>query len=171
MPEPAVQADRASGVIAGVDADYVLADLRVLRVGTVVATDSSHQLALYRVQKPVRLATVITGWYPDNWTAEHVTWTRAACTGGTLTLTLDTDSALYAGVVQHIAITGTTPTRIVALPPTATKQPVLRLTPRNGRCVVRLHVYPSRVPALSPNGNPNDTRRLGVRISAFTYRP
>lgn len=171
MPEIAVAPDRASGVIAGLDSDYVLTDQRVQLLGQVVARDQAHQLVLYRIRRPARIATSITGWYPDNWTADRVSWRRIDCSGGTLKLAVSTDAQLYAGVVQRIEIAGSTPARTVQLAPTATKTIVLPLTPHAGTCTVRLRIFPSRVPALSPNGNPNDTRRLGVLISSFAYRP
>jgi hypothetical protein len=171
MPERAVVADPASGVIHGVDADYVLTDDRLQLLGQVVARDTAHQLLLYRIRKPARVSTEITGWFPDNWTSSRATWTRIGCTGGSLRLTVFTDAVLFSDVVQRIVITGTTPAHTVALPPKATKQLVLPLTPQHGRCVVRLHIVPSRVPALFPAEHSTDTRRLGIHVSAFTYRP
>jgi hypothetical protein len=171
MPEPAVQADPTTGLINGIAGDYVLTDHRVQLMGQVVASDTTHQLLLYRVAKPVRLTTEITGWFPDNWTASRASWTRIGCTGGSLQLTVFTDPVLYSDVVQRINITGTTPAHTVVLPPKATKALVLPLTPRDGKCVVRLHIVPAREPALFPSDHSTDTRRLGIHVAAFTYRP
>ncbi|MES1246043.1 MAG: glycosyltransferase family 4 protein [Actinomycetota bacterium] len=171
MPEIAVAADPATGLIRGLADDYVVTDKRVQLLGQVVASDPTHQLLLYRIRKPARLSTEITGWFPDNWTTNRASWTRIGCTGGSLRLTVFTDPVLYSDVVQRISITGTTPAHTVVLPPKATKQLVLPLTPDHGTCVVRLHIVPARVPALFPNDHSSDTRRLGIHVAAFTYRP
>jgi hypothetical protein len=155
------------------DADYVLTDTRSPVVGSVVASDTAHQLVLMHARQPVRLAQRITGWYPDFWTGPVVTWERGDCRGGRLRFDLRSDAALYKGVVQHVAVSGTTPARTVALPSTVQNGvPVtVPLHPAGGTCRVVLRVTPARIPANFPQLHLSDTRQLGAHIDYFHYLP
>jgi glycosyltransferase involved in cell wall biosynthesis len=153
-----------------VDAQYVLTDTRTPVVGQRVAADAAHRLALYRVGGPVRLALRITGWYDDFWTGPELTWTREQCAGGRLRFDVRSDPALFKGTVQQIAISGTTPPRVVVIHPAgAPRVLTLPLQPRGGRCSVDLEVTPARVPANFPQLHIQDTRLLGVRVDYLTY--
>jgi hypothetical protein len=79
-----------------------------------------------------------------------------------LKLQVSSDSKLFAGVVQRIAVSGTTPRRIVLLPTTQTRTLALPLEPRRGVCVVVFDVSPSRKPVTDP-------RTLGVHVAYFNY--
>jgi hypothetical protein len=166
MPQTTVHVDTQTGALApSVEADYVLTDATVQLLGKIVAADPKHNLVLYAVQKPARVTTRILGWYPppDNWTGPRATWTRAQCSGGTLTVTIYNDPNLFRGVTQHVRISGTTPPRTVVAPgPDKPLQLVLPLTPSHGTCTVRFDVSPSRKPA-------NDPRVLGVHAVGFVY--
>jgi hypothetical protein len=119
---------------------------------------------LYRVTGPVRTATQVTGWYADTWTAPHVVWRRHACQRGVLRFNLRSDSGLFPGVTQRIAVSGTTVGRVILLPTTKSRTVSLPLEPQAGACKVVLDVTPSRKPAADP-------RRLGVHIDYFNYVP
>jgi hypothetical protein len=67
-------------------------------------------------------------------------------------------------VTQQIAVSGTTPARVIMLPTTKTRTVSVRLVPKDGACKVVLDVTPSRKPATDP-------RRLGVHIDYFNYVP
>jgi hypothetical protein len=168
MSQTTVRIDAATGALQPApDAQYVLADSSVQLLGRRVAADPKHDLVLYAVRQPVRVTTRITGWYPppDNWTGPHTTWTRAQCSGGTLEVSIYGDPNLFKGVTQHVRISGTTPTRTIAVPgPNAPATLRLPLTPRAGTCVVRLDPSPVR----KPKGDP---RTLGVHAVGFTYVP
>jgi glycosyltransferase involved in cell wall biosynthesis len=155
------------------DADYVLTDTRAPVVGTRVATDEDHQLALYRVRGPVRLAFRITGWYDDGWTGSEVTWSRGQCAAGAgLRFDVHGDAGLFKGVVQHVAVSGTTQAQTFAVHPgDEPRVHTLDLQPSNGHCTVHFRISPVRVPADYPQLHNQDNRLLGVRIDYFTYRP
>jgi hypothetical protein len=178
MPQQQVTVQSRSGDLVDesgkpLDADYVLTDVRAQILGTRVAADPDHSLVLYRVTKPARIRTQITGWYglPDLWTTDRVTWTRLECGGGTLRIPVYTDPGLFAGHPQEITVSGTTPTRVYTLKPSAKRVLVVPLTARAGRCVVKLHIFPSRIPANIPSLHSSDTRLLGIHAAAFEYRP
>jgi glycosyltransferase involved in cell wall biosynthesis len=155
------------------DADYVLTDTRAPVVGTRVATDEDHQLALYRVRGPVRLAFRITGWYDDGWTGSEVTWSRGQCAAGAgLRFDVHGDAGLFKGVVQHVAVSGTTQAQTFAVHPgDEPRVHTLDLQPSSGHCTVHFRISPVRVPADYPQLHNQDNRLLGVRIDYFTYRP
>ena len=176
MPQTAVKADAETSVLRApsgetIDADYVLTDSRAPVQGTRVAADPAHLLTLYRVRKPARLALRISGWYDDTWTSDHVTWRRSVCEAGRLQFNLRSDPGLFKGVVQRIAISGTTPARTIRLRPTDQQVVTLPLRPRGGVCTVELRISPARIPAQYPQVHVNDDRLLGVHIDYFTYLP
>ncbi|HET8528157.1 MAG TPA: glycosyltransferase [Gaiellaceae bacterium] len=178
MQQVPVTTKRASGVIVApdgkpIDADYVLTDSRTPVVGSTVASDTAHQLVLIRAQRPVRLAQEIEGWYPDSWTGPTLTWTRYGCTGGRLRFDLRSDATLYAGVTQHVAVSGTTPARTILLPSTLQSglTKTVPLHPVRGRCRVVLRITPARIPASFPRLHRDDTRQLGVHVDFFRYLP
>jgi len=176
-PQTPVVPDTATGVLRDkdgkpIDADYVLTDTRVKLVGRLVASDAAHHLALYGVQRPARVSTQILGWFPDNWTTDRVRWVHQQCTGGTLRVVVLTDPRLFHGIQQHVAVGGTTAPQDVLVPMNGSPRTIVApLTPKNGTCVVTLHVTPSRIPAHYPSLNNGDTRLLGVHAASFTYRP
>ena len=176
MPQERVSLKRGTNDLVGangepVEAQYVLADSRLTVQGEKVGGDDAHQLVLYRVDGPLRLQRRVTGWYDDFWTGPVVTWTRGNCTGGALKFDLRTDAKLFAGVVQHIDVSGSTPRRTLTLKPTDEKVVQLPLTPRNGTCTVRLDMSQTRVPASYPQLHNSDPRRLGAQVDYFTYVP
>jgi hypothetical protein len=147
-----------------VQVKYVLADPSVQIVGEKVAEDPAKGMAVYRVDGVLRTSTLVNGWYGDTWTKPRFDWTRRECTAGLLRVQVHSDSQLFAGVTQHIAISGSTAPFTFALPSTATKTIVVHLQPQGGVCQVRFAVTPSRRP-------PSDVRRLGVLVSGFEYVP
>jgi glycosyltransferase involved in cell wall biosynthesis len=153
-----------------VDVDYVLTDSRAPVVGTLVAADEDHRLALYRVRKPVRLAQRITGWYDDFWTGPTLRWTRAQCRGGRLRFDVRSDPGLFKGTTQRLTISGTTPARTIVVHPDGPPRTfTLPLQPREGRCVVQLGVSPTRIPAADPGLHSNDPRTLGLHVDYVRY--
>ena len=124
------------------------------------------------VQRPARVSTQILGWFPDNWTTDRVRWVHQQCTGGTLRVVVLTDPRLFHGIQQHVAVGGTTAPQDVLVPMNGSPRTIVApLTPKNGTCVVTLHVTPSRIPAHYPSLHNGDTRLLGVHAASFTYRP
>ena len=154
-----------------VRADYVLADSTAQILGTAIAADQGRQMTLYRVDGPVRTATVIRGWHGDLWTGPTVDWTRRGCTRGVLRVPVHSDPVLFAGVTQRIAISGTTAPFVVRLRSDRAATITVPLRPRNGVCNVHFAVSPTRRPSAYPVlGNP-DSRMLGVLVNGFQYAP
>jgi glycosyltransferase involved in cell wall biosynthesis len=143
---------------------YVLADSSLQIVGEKVAEDPGKAMAVYRVDGVLRTSTLINGWFGDTWTKPRFDWTRRECTAGQLRVPVRSDSQLYAGVTQHIAVSGSTTPFTFALPSTAERTIVVHLVPRGGVCHIRFVVTPARKP-------PNDPRTLGVLVAGFEYVP
>jgi glycosyltransferase involved in cell wall biosynthesis len=176
MPEVALHADPATGLLRDPEgrpltADYVLADRSTAIRGTVIASDDAMQLALWEVRGPVRTGARVVGRYEDSWIGPTAEWRLSGCTGGELRLRLRSDVSLFPGITQRIAITGTTPDRVVRLPSTAIRTIAVPLAPEHGQCSVRLDVSPTRVPAEVPTLHNTDPRRLGIHVDAFEYVP
>jgi hypothetical protein len=168
MPETHVTANRSTGVLHDADGHtvsepYVLTHSSVELVGTPVASDPEKRLVLYRVEMPARTTTQITGLYDDTWSTGHVAWRRSQCSGGVLKVALRSDTNLFKGVIQTLAISGTTPATTLHLAPS--QQPMLRLplTPVNGVCRVDFRITPTRSPGAS------DPRQLGLHFDSIRY--
>ncbi len=169
MPETPLRFKQSKAILVDphgspLRARYVLADRNAQIDGTPIAADAGRNLVLYRMTGPVRTATQVTGWYADTWTTPHVVWHRLSCARGVLRFNLRSDSGLFPGVTQQIAVSGTTPARVIMLPTTKTRTVSVPLVPKDGACKVVLDVTPSRKPATDP-------RRLGVHIDYFNYVP
>jgi glycosyltransferase involved in cell wall biosynthesis len=171
MPEIRVTADRSTGVLHDarghtVADPYVLTHRSVELVGTPVASDPGKRLVLYRVQAPARTTTQITGLYDDPvspWSSGHVTWRRVQCRGGALKVALRSDTTLFKGVTQTLAITGTTPARTLHLAPSRQPTLLLPLAPVKGICRVDFRISPTRSPGAS------DPRQLGMHFDLIRY--
>jgi hypothetical protein len=167
--EPGLTVQQKTGLLLDpaakpVHVQYVLADPTEQIVGKVVGQDAGKQMTVYRVDGLLRTSTSITGWHGDDWTAPRFEWTRHNCTGGTLRVPVHSDSTLFAGVTQRIAVAGDTVPFVVHLPSTAQKTILVHLRQRAGLCTVRFAVTPARKP-------PTDPRTLGVLVSGFEYTP
>jgi glycosyltransferase involved in cell wall biosynthesis/4-amino-4-deoxy-L-arabinose transferase-like glycosyltransferase len=152
-------------------ADYVLADTTAQIAGTPIAADQGRQMTLYRVDGPVRTATVIDGWHGDLWTGPTFDWTRRACTRGVLRVPVRSDPVLFAGITQRIAVSGTTTPFTVSLRSNRATTIAVPLVPSGGVCHVRFDVSPTRRPSAYPVLNNPDSRRLGVLVTGFQYVP
>jgi hypothetical protein len=141
---------------------YVLADPAAEIRGTQIASDEAKRMVLYRVDGPLRTLSSVRGWYADTWTAPHFVWQRARCEPGTLQVRLRSDRNLFPGIVQRIAVSGTTDRRVILLPTTKTETVSLPLRPTGGTCTIRFAVTPARKPAADP-------RTLGVHVDFFRY--
>jgi glycosyltransferase involved in cell wall biosynthesis len=175
--EPRLTIQQSTGILLDpsrkpLHAEYVLADSTTEIVGTAIAADQGRKMTLYRVHGPVRTATVIVGWQPDLWTGPAVDWTRHACTGGELRVPVHSDPVLFAGVIQRIAVSGTTTAPfVVRLPSDRARTITVPLTPRHGICRVHFEISPTRRPISYPVLNNPDLRRLGVLVNGFRYVP
>jgi glycosyltransferase involved in cell wall biosynthesis len=180
MPSTRVTVDRSTGVLHDrlgrpITAPYVLTNRSVQLVGKRVASDPAKQLVLYRVTAPARTTTQITGLYDEAvspWSTGHVTWRRSDCRGGTLAVRVSSDTQLFRGVVQTLAITGTTPAqRLLIVPSTSRRLIRLPLTPRAGLCRVDFSISPTRRPVDFPRMHLSDPRSLGLHFDTIVYVP
>ena len=181
MPTVRVGALQSTGVLVGLGGKtitdpYVLASNSVDLVGKVVARDPAKQLKLYRVTSPARITTVVTGLYPTSagvspWSNATPAWTQLQCAGGTLTVVVSSDTQLFKGAQQTIAVTGTTPARTIRISPSTDHRPlVFPLTPQHGVCRVAFDISPARRPSQFVKGS-QDTRLLGLHFDAIRYSP
>ncbi|HWX10197.1 MAG TPA: glycosyltransferase family 4 protein, partial [Gaiellaceae bacterium] len=96
MPAISVTIDRSTGALRDahgrpIEDGYVLSPATVELVGKKVASDTAKELVLYRVQRPARITTQITGLYQEPvspWSSGHVIWRRVQCQGGALSVAL-----------------------------------------------------------------------------------
>jgi hypothetical protein len=137
---------------------YVLTDASVDPIGSIVASDLRKGIFLWKVDRPLRKRTVVSGLYPDTWTGPRVRYLRRACTGGALWVTLQSDPNLLGRAQSVTASSYGRAIRSVRVPRGGTTKVLLPLRSRGGRCALELAVSPTKVPG------GGDTRRLGVRL-------
>jgi hypothetical protein len=121
-------------------------------------------MAVYRVDGLVRTATSIRGWYRDTWTGRRVVWQSRSCAPGELRVPVRSNPKLFAGVTQHVRVSGDAAPLTYRLPSSESRTIVVHLRPRSGACRVQFDVSPVRRPV-------GDPRRLGVLIAGFEYVP
>jgi hypothetical protein len=84
LTENASTLDRLTGRIGpeapGGPFRFAVAPNSVQLAGTLLAR--GHRLALYRIEQPLRLATLLEGVYADGWMVTDAAFTRYAVTGG-----------------------------------------------------------------------------------------
>jgi hypothetical protein len=90
---------------------------------------------------------------------------------GVLRVPVRSDPILYAGVVQTIAVSGSTAPFVVRLASTASKTIVVPLQPEGGVCRIHFAISPTRRPIDYPVLNNPDPRTLGVLATGFEYEP
>lgn len=148
-------------------AEYVLTEDAISPEAQFVARDPGVGITLWRTGGAVvATETRIEGRYEnDTWAGREVTWTRERCRGGTLTVTLSTDPALYDEDQVVTAFAGGERVGRVRVPPVGTVDLTVPVEPRDGTCRVLYRVAQVRVPG---GGDP---RELGAHFLNFDYRP
>ena len=132
--------------------------------GTPLARDAKVGLTLYRVDGPFVILTRVLGVYPDTWGGRTVVYRRVHCDGGTLSVHVGTDEALFDANQTVTATERGRTVGTISIPPA--EQPTLRVPLRpDGRrtCTVRFTAAEVRVPG------GNDQRRLGAHYYSFDY--
>jgi hypothetical protein len=171
MPSTKATVDPATGVITAdgepVQAEFALSDGSVTPAGEPLAADRKRGVFLYAVDPPLRTVTRVTGLHPnDTWSTGHVTYSRLACEGGTLTVLLHSDPNLFLRPQTVTArIGGRVAARWTLVPRVQGREVTVPLRPENGVCTVDFTVRPTAVPGHG------DLRRLGIHFSAFRYEP
>ena len=171
LPETKVTVDRQTGVMSAngqpVRSRYVLTDGSVQLAGKVVAQDTTKGAFLYELGGPMRQTSYVTGLYPnDTWSGPSVTYTRLSCTGGSLTVHLQSDTALFTKP-QTVSSGG----RSVHVAPAETRLFTVPMVQRGKTCVARFTVAPTAIPAVVTNGENPDSRVLGIHFTGFDYKP
>jgi hypothetical protein len=145
-------------------ARYAVAPKTVKLAGEVIA--ETGQLALYRLDGPLRLASATTGIYGDRWTGATASYTSYATATGkpaTVTLHLTVPKGLPP---ERVAVKVGSRTQDVSVPSGSTQ--VVRVS-RRGPFRVDLNVTPTFSPATLGLGP--DTRQLGVLATVETLSP
>jgi 4-amino-4-deoxy-L-arabinose transferase-like glycosyltransferase len=179
LAQTPVTVSRATGdlLAAGrtVRAQYALADTSLALKGTVIGRDVPKRMVLYRVDGPLRQISRVSGLYGDTWSGKDVTYTRLDCTGGTLTLQLQSDPNLFTRpnvvTASSSGLRDGTGLASATVPVSGTTTMRVPLSPVDGRCVVRFHVKDTAVPAVVLGPPNTDTRKLGVHFNRFAYHP
>ena len=173
LPEPAVH-ERADGTLVQTDgaplqARYALVSGLTAVAGKTVAADPAIGLELVRVDGPVVVLTKITGLYSDSWSGRTVDYTRRLCTGGYVSVELQSDPNLYAAAQLVTATVDGHPDGQIRVPPSGDAiRFVVPLERGAGNlCTVRFTMATLREPAKVEGSS--DTRALGTRFLRFQY--
>lgn len=175
IAQTSVTVDQETGTIEGPDGrsvrtEYALADRSVDLAGSEVASDPVLHTGLYRVGGDLRLAGQLSGVYPDAWIGAEATYTRWRCRGGSLRVTVASWPGLFEKAQTVAVEAGNRVVGKVRVPPSGVGRSVsVPLSPSQGRCVLRLHVSQTAVPA-TVLGVP-DSREIGVRLNGADYEP
>ena len=179
LPETHVQ-PRADGTLvddAGnvVRVRYALTSVGTDLVGKVIGRDPRIGLNLVRVNGPlVVIKTEVHGLYRDpgdTWSGKTVTYTRSSCSGGRLSVLLQSDASLYHSPQVVTAFVARKVAGVAHVQPAALARLNVRLRPGPGRvCSVRFRVAKTLVPADVIPGS-TDARPLGVHFLRFDFHP
>jgi hypothetical protein len=179
LPETHVQPRRDGTLVddAGnvVTARYALTSDGTDLVGKVVGRDPKIGLNLVRVDGPVVvIKTQVHGLYQDpgdTWSGKTVSYARSSCTGGRLSVLLQSDASLYRSTQTVTALVGGKVAGVAHVPPAQLSRLNVRLRPGAGRvCTVRFRVAKTLVPANVIPGS-TDKRPLGVHFLRFDFHP
>jgi hypothetical protein len=177
LPETAVRVDSRTGLLDGPDgraitARYALTDGSLELRGRVLEADPRTGLALYRIKGPLAQASRVEGLWPqDTWSRRVVSYTRLQCTGGALTVALQSDPNLFHAPNTVVAAESGRPVGRASVPRMGTVELRVPLRVAAGQCTVRFTVEHVAVPAVV-FGPPNtDTRPLGVHFNRFSFTP
>jgi hypothetical protein len=165
LPTTQLSLDRTTGILRAPggdtpEAEFLLTDGSATPAGRLVAADGKRGVFLYAIDPPLRQTAIVEGLHPnDTWSGPRVTYRRLACTGGALTVGLQSDPNLY-----RDAVTVTSGTRRLAVPPDNAEHTfTVPLRPVRGLCTAEF-----KVPTVVPGHG--DLRPLGLHFNTFRYR-
>ena len=169
--------ERSDGVLAKPDGatlrvGYALVPSSPAIAGTTVAADSGTGLRLVRVDGPLVVLTNVSGLYPDTWSRRDVTYTRRRCTGGFVSVVLQSDQSLFSNDQTVTALEGGRVVGQINVPPDGNTHRFLVPLQRDAGqlCTASFRVARLRVPARVEPGS-TDTRALGIHFLQFDYLP
>ena len=177
LAQSPVNVDPRSGLVRDADGrtvrvDFMLVDGSFVPDGTPVARDKRWGMTVYRVRGELLSTTDVQGLYPgDSWSGSTVVYTRRLCPGGRLIVSVLGDPSLFQTPQR---VTARIAGRVVmrrAVVPGASRELVVPLEPRDGRCVVTFSVSPTAVPLRATNGENPDPRVLGLHFDSFRLSP
>jgi hypothetical protein len=172
LAQTPIAVDRATGEYRAAGKPVVVADLltdtSLSVAGRRIGSDPKKGLVLLRVDGPLRADDITEGIaYPDLWAGKTALYRRFRCSGGTLTVTLGSDSHLFKSLQLVRAYVHGRPagSALVAPQGTALLHVPLQRGP-HGACTVQFTMAETKVPARVEPGS-TDTRHLGVRFLSF----
>ena len=174
LDETSLSVDPRTGYLLGPDREpvrsrYVLTDGSLALQGTRVAEDVKKGMVVYRLTGPLRQISRVEGiWPQDTWSKRTVTYTRLACTGGSLTVELQSDANLFSSANRVVATSSGVEVGNVSVPPTGTTTLRAPLRAHGGQCAVVFRIARVAIPAEVTHGSV-DTRALGVHFLSFRY--
>jgi hypothetical protein len=159
----------------GVTARYALTSDGADLVGKVIGRDPRIGLYLVRVNGPlVVIKTEVHGLYEDpgdTWSKKLVTYSRSSCTGGKLSVLLQSDASLYRSTQVVTALVGGKVAGVARIAPTKLVHLLVPLKPDTQHvCHVRFDVAKTLVPAQVVPGS-TDKRSLGAHFLRFDFVP
>jgi hypothetical protein len=176
LPEQTLK-ERSNGVLvdaSGVPyrAAYALTAQSSYIKGDTVTDDKGTGMLLARVNGPLVVLARVTGIYPnDTWSGRHVRYVRRECTGGFVSVQLQSDPSLYT-TDQVVTARAGKQVRSISIAPSTDPVPFVAPLQRhaNGTCSVDFTTAKLRVPAKVQLGS-TDKRALGVHFLHFFYLP
>lgn len=178
LPQTQVTIEQGTGILRDTEGKrvahrYVLTDTSIELDGTEVARDERKGIVLLRLGGPLRSLTEVTGRYPnDSWSGREVTYTRLACTGGTVGANVRNDPSLRS---TPVTVTARVDGRVVARVSVPVDRPAVVRAPlvpaAGGTCTVTFEVSDVVVPAEATGGASGDTRELGLHFDVFDFTP
>jgi hypothetical protein len=172
FPETTVRIGR-SGAVIGPTGQVRVADALVPTdvAGRRLAADTQAGLTLFRVNGPLVAVVHVSGLYPrDTWARRNVVYRRTHCTGGRLTVQLETDGQLFDAGQPIVAREGGRVVGRIVIPNDRTVALTVPLRPSGGVCRVDFTAATTRVPARVQQGN-TDTRHLAAHYLGFVWNP
>ena len=176
LAERKLTVDRDTGLMRSggrfVRAEYVLTDGSVSLDGHLIAEDERKGILLYRIDGFLRQTTRVEGLYAqDTWSGPTVTYMRNRCTGGTLAVELQSDTALFIKPQTVRAFAGGSEVGRLVIPPGKVRVLRVPLEAAAGVCAVRFTIAPTAIPAVVTKGENPDPRDLGVHFNSFRFTP
>ena len=177
LPQTQIGVDERTGLLVDpahnqrIQADYLLVNQAVFPRGRLVAADRGTGMRLYRLAgRFARISEILNGTYADTWSRDSVDFTRYACRGGVLTVTLSSDRLVHP---TNQVITAFQGARLVAKRTIRPRHDlgqrmVIPLRSEGGACTVTFHV-PTAVPNVALNNG--DMREVGIRFTKVVFRP